>query len=260
MTITFLKNGIGKPVPFFFHCISQQKTCNSRHNPYPSEKSSDTKRNANHCNDGPARISLHILIVQWYAVILQQTASTKPGGDRLNFSGLSGARYAAYFSGMKAVSEKQGPAQMAALAAKSGQIPYGTFASVLKQTGTARAQCARMDPQTEDYYSHLKEKYVVVRIESIGKDQKSLDKAGASMGGTDVVIAPNMLEKMAHDPETGCPAFERDRKGSGPEYRKCILYTLPCPFRLHFLNHISREPASLHLQSVPPAVSDPDAG
>ena len=34
-----------------------------------------------------------------------------------------------------------------------------------------------------------------------GKDQQSLDKIGKSMSGNDVVIAPNILEQMANDPE-----------------------------------------------------------
>ena len=34
-------------------------------------------------------------------------------------------------------------------------------------------------------------------IESIGKDQASLEKAGKRMSGNDVVIAPNILEEMA---------------------------------------------------------------
>lgn len=51
------------------------------------------------------------------------------------------------------------------------------------------------------YTQYLKQKYGSVRIERIGKDQRSLDKIGKSMSGNDVVIAPNILEQMAHDPE-----------------------------------------------------------
>lgn len=49
------------------------------------------------------------------------------------------------------------------------------------------------------YLEHLKKKYGRVTIESIGKDQASLEKAGKRMSGNDVVIAPNILEEMASD-------------------------------------------------------------
>ena len=49
------------------------------------------------------------------------------------------------------------------------------------------------------YLEHLKKKYGRVTIESVGKDQASLEKAGKRMSGNDVVIAPNILEEMASD-------------------------------------------------------------
>ena len=49
------------------------------------------------------------------------------------------------------------------------------------------------------YMEHLKKKYGRVTIESVGKDQASLEKAGKRMSGSDVVIAPNILEEMAGD-------------------------------------------------------------
>ena len=52
---------------------------------------------------------------------------------------------------------------------------------------------------TDAYLEHLKKKYGRVTIESIGKDQASLEKAGKRMSGSDVVIAPNILEEMAGD-------------------------------------------------------------
>ena len=51
------------------------------------------------------------------------------------------------------------------------------------------------------YMEHLKKKYGRVTIESIGKDQASLEKAGRRMSGNDVVIAPNILNEMASDPK-----------------------------------------------------------
>ena len=55
--------------------------------------------------------------------------------------------------------------------------------------------------RTEAYKDYLKQKYGNVRYESIGRDPKSLDRVGKSMTGSDVVIAPNILEQMANDPE-----------------------------------------------------------
>lgn len=54
--------------------------------------------------------------------------------------------------------------------------------------------------QMEQYKKHLSEKFGVrVTVESIGKDQHSLDKVGARMGGNDVIIAPNILQEMVDD-------------------------------------------------------------
>ncbi len=71
-----------------------------------------------------------------------------------------------------------------------------SFADTVKQT-TGSGSASR----TEAYKDYLKQKYGNVRYESIGKDQKSLDRAGKSMSGNDVVIAPNILEQMANDPK-----------------------------------------------------------
>ena len=68
------------------------------------------------------------------------------------------------------------------------------FTEQLQKTGEA-AYTSKVDAYTE----YLRSKYGNVRIQSIGKDQKSLDKAGKSMSGNDVVIAPNILEEMAGD-------------------------------------------------------------
>ncbi len=65
----------------------------------------------------------------------------------------------------------------------------------LQKTGKAGASKADV------YTEYLRSKYGNVRIQSVGKDQQSLDRAGKSMSGSDVVIAPNILEQMANDPE-----------------------------------------------------------
>ncbi len=79
-----------------------------------------------------------------------------------------------------------------------------------QKTGTDRTWFAEQLQKTEEaaytskvnaYTEYLRSKYGNVKIQSVGKDQQSLDRAGKSMSGSDVVIAPNILEQMAYDPE-----------------------------------------------------------
>ena len=63
--------------------------------------------------------------------------------------------------------------------------------------GAAKADTSNVDVYTK----YLKSKYGKVTIQSVGKDQASLDRMGKSMSGNDVIIAPNILEQMANDPE-----------------------------------------------------------
>ena len=68
---------------------------------------------------------------------------------------------------------------------------------------SSRLEAAK-DTETSNvdaYMEHLKKKYGRVTIESIGKDQASLEKAGKRMSGNDVIIAPNILNEMASDPK-----------------------------------------------------------
>lgn len=71
-----------------------------------------------------------------------------------------------------------------------------SFINQLKETG-GTAGTSRVGAYTE----YLRSKYGNVRIQNVGKDQQSLDKIGKSMSGSDVVIAPNILEQMANDTE-----------------------------------------------------------
>lgn len=88
-----------------------------------------------------------------------------------------------------------GAYQYASRTQKTGTNKTG-FAEQLQKTGEA-ADTSKVDAYTE----YLRSKYGNVRIQSVGKDQQSLDRAGKSMNGSDVVIAPNILEQMANDPE-----------------------------------------------------------
>ena len=54
--------------------------------------------------------------------------------------------------------------------------------------------------QVDAYQKQLAQKYGVrVRVESVGKDQATLERVGRGMSGNDVVIAPNILAEMATD-------------------------------------------------------------
>lgn len=89
-----------------------------------------------------------------------------------------------------------------------GARAYGvpTKPREVKQTGTRGSSFLNMAAEVstsnvDAYMDRLKRKYGNVRIKSIGKDQASLEKAGRRMSGSDVVIAPNILEEMANDPQ-----------------------------------------------------------
>ncbi|MDE7220764.1 MAG: hypothetical protein K2O45_14300 [Oscillospiraceae bacterium] len=72
-------------------------------------------------------------------------------------------------------------------------------ADVLEISGKPEVSETAEASNVDAYMEHLKKKYGRVTIESIGKDQASLEKAGKRMSGNDVVIAPNILEEMAGD-------------------------------------------------------------
>ena len=71
------------------------------------------------------------------------------------------------------------------------------FTEQLQKTGETGA--SKVDAYTE----YLKQKYGAgVSIQNVGKDQRSMDNIGAGTAGTgNVVIASNILEQMANDPE-----------------------------------------------------------
>ena len=56
--------------------------------------------------------------------------------------------------------------------------------------------------KADAYTEQLRSKYGNVMIMSVGKDQNSMDNLGMGTSGySNVVIAPNILEQMANDPE-----------------------------------------------------------
>ena len=72
-----------------------------------------------------------------------------------------------------------------------------SFTERLQKTGEAGASTV------DTYTEYLKQKYGAgVSIQNVGKDQSSIDRIGAGTAGTgNVVIASNILEQMANDPE-----------------------------------------------------------
>lgn len=77
-----------------------------------------------------------------------------------------------------------------------GQILFGRNVE-----NTAVAKNTDSSAKSEEYLNYLKSKYGNLTIKSVGKDQKTLDRLGKTMSGSDVIIAPNIVEQMANDPE-----------------------------------------------------------
>lgn len=79
----------------------------------------------------------------------------------------------------------------------------------IKKTTTGKTSFAQQlantaetgEARVDAYKEYLKAKYGNVSFRSIPKDQKSLEKVGKSMSGNDVIIAPNIVEQMANDPD-----------------------------------------------------------
>ena len=71
--------------------------------------------------------------------------------------------------------------------------------------GAAKADTSNVDVYTE----YLKSKYGNVMVQSVGRDQNSIDAIGAGTAGTgNIVIAPNILEKMANNSEEAIVILE----------------------------------------------------
>lgn len=78
-------------------------------------------------------------------------------------------------------------------APKNGSDFTDRLSEVLQGTEIAAA---------ESYKKLLEMRFGGIRIQAVEKDQRSMDKLGAATSGTgNVVIAPNIFEKMVNDPE-----------------------------------------------------------
>ena len=81
----------------------------------------------------------------------------------------------------------------------------GEFLRLTRQVGGSppTAEPAAPDSgKTEAYTEYLRRKYGTVTIQSVGRDPESLQRAAGNMSGHDVIIAPNILSKMAGDIQT----------------------------------------------------------
>lgn len=84
----------------------------------------------------------------------------------------------------------------------AGKTPNRAENSVIHKTGFVQnlENVQGSDTESvEEYTKYLRSKYGNVSIRSVGKDQRSLERAGKGMSGNDVIIAPNILEEMAND-------------------------------------------------------------
>ena len=86
--------------------------------------------------------------------------------------------------------------QYANKAQKNNATRKTSFADAVKQTAENSSAS-----REEQYVEYLKQRYGAnVMVKNIGNDQRSIDNFGASIAGyNNIVIAPNILEKMAND-------------------------------------------------------------
>ncbi len=110
-------------------------------------------------------------------------------------------------------------------AAKSGNAGFAEIAAAkaagtFSQSGFDRVNSSSAD-RTEQYVEYLKQRYGAnVMVKNVGNDQKSVDSFGASIAGfNNVVIAPNILEQMANDPEKAA-YYERQIKKALDDFPK----------------------------------------
>lgn len=115
----------------------------------------------------------------------------------------------------------------------------------------------------EAYKRHRESKDGQITVQSVGKDQASLQKAGSRMNGNSVVIAPNILEDMANDPEKAAyyeqkiddffnatPRLKAQFAAQGLNYEPCgvVIHedgsvTYDSPERVAEVNRINAEKA-----------------
>lgn len=112
--------------------------------------------------------------------------------------------------------------------------------------GAAKADTSNVDVYTE----YLKSRYGNVMVQSVGRDQNSIDAIGAGTAGTgNIVIAPNILEKMANNSEKAAyyeekiqyfldsvPRYQAELSAMGHEIHSCGIVIHPDGTVTHYIS------------------------
>ena len=75
----------------------------------------------------------------------------------MDMGGLSGTALMAYMNGMSALQQGKDVSSQALFSAKTGNASFGLFAEILRKSGVQETDEGYAS--TDDYLSHLKEKY-----------------------------------------------------------------------------------------------------
>ena len=112
-------------------------------------------------------------------------------------------------------------------------------------------EAAKADTSNVDVYTeYLKSKYGNVMVQSVGRDQNSIDAIGAGTAGTgNIVIAPNILEKMANNSEKAAyyeekiqyfldsvPRYQAELSAMGHEIHSCGIVIHPDGTVTHYIS------------------------
>ena len=99
---------------------------------------------------------------------------------------------------------------------------------------------AQQTNTADEYREYLEKRFGPVTIQSIEKDQASLEAAGKRMRGNDIVIAPNIFEEMVSNPQKAAyyeqkiSYFFTDVIPKGTAYAASIGLTFePCGVVIH---------------------------
>lgn len=103
--------------------------------------------------------------------------------------------------------------------------------------------------RVDTYKEYLESRYGNVMIQSVGKDQRSMDSLGASTSGLgNVAIAPNILEEMANNPKKAAyyegkiqnyfdsvPRYQAELSAMGHEIHSCGIVIHPDGTVTHYI-------------------------
>lgn len=123
----------------------------------------------------------------------------------------------------------------AAAAAKGG-----SFLEAVQNTLSPEKAGETHCPDAQEYKKYLEKRFGPVTLQSVPKDQKSLDAVGKKMRGNDIYIAPNIFEKMVEDRDTAgyyekkISYFFTDVIPNGHAYARSVGLTFePCGVVIH---------------------------